>query len=43
MKTVRGIEEATNVLCKGRGLNLTDVPDRISESIEALFGAQHPL
>lgn len=38
MKVVRGIEEGTNALCKGRGLNLADVPERLIDSIESLFG-----
>ena len=38
MKMVRGIKEGLTVLCKGRGLNLTDVSERILDSIESIFG-----
>ena len=38
MKIVRGLEDARQVLCEGRGLGLDDVPQSLLEGISELFG-----
>ena len=38
MRIVRGLEDARQVLCEGRGLGLDDVPQSLLEGIADLFG-----
>ena len=38
MRIVRGLEDARQVLCEGRGLGLDDVPQSLLEGISELFG-----
>lgn len=38
MKIVRGLDNAIETLCRGRGLDLDTVPPRVSEGIERIFG-----
>ena len=38
MRVVFGIEDARRVLCEGRGLDLDDLPQQVSEGIERIFG-----
>ena len=38
MRIVRGLEEARQVLCEGRGLGLDDVPQSLLDGIAGIFG-----
>ena len=38
MRIVRGLEDARQVLCEGRGLGLDDVPQSLLEGIADIFG-----
>ena len=38
MRIVRGLEEARQLLCEGRGLGLDDVPESLLDGIESIFG-----
>ena len=38
MRIVRGLEDARQVLCEGRGLGLDDVPQSLLEGIAKFFG-----